>query len=80
MQTNSLFILLTLHPQFIKDANGKKSMVVLSAKEFESIMEELEDIEDVRLYDEAKKNDDGTRIPAEEVFKMIEEKRNKNKL
>lgn len=77
MQTDSLFILLTLHPQFIKDANGKKSMVVLSAKEFDKLMEELEDIEDVRLYDEAKKEDDGWRIPAAEAFKMIEAKRKK---
>ena len=45
--------MLTLNPQFIKDSKGKKSLVVLSAKEFESIMEELDAIEDVRLYDEA---------------------------
>jgi hypothetical protein len=78
MQTNNLTILLSLHPQFIKDAKGKNAMVVLSAKEYESIMEELDMIEDVRLYDEAKKEDDGERIPMEEAFKMIEAKR-KNK-
>ena len=33
------------------------------------------DIEDVRLYDEAKKNDTGERIPMKEAFKMIEAKR-----
>ncbi len=54
--------MLTLHPQYIKDTNGDKSLVILSAKEFDSIMEELEDLEDVRLYDEAKKNDTGERI------------------
>ena len=43
-------------------------MVILPASEFERIMEELEDMEDVRLYDEAKKNDTGERIPAAEVF------------
>jgi PHD/YefM family antitoxin component YafN of YafNO toxin-antitoxin module len=78
MQNNNIIIMLTLHPQFIKDADGKKSMVVLSAKEYEEIMEELDMIEDVRLYDEAKKEDDGERIPMEEAFKMIEAKR-KNK-
>jgi PHD/YefM family antitoxin component YafN of YafNO toxin-antitoxin module len=67
--------MLTLNPQFIKDSKGKNSLVVLSAKEFESIMEELDAIEDVRLYDEAKANDTGERISMEEAFKMIEENR-----
>lgn len=69
--------MLTLHPQYIKDAEGNNSLVVLSTKEFETIMEELEDLEDVRLYDEAKKNDTGERIPMNDVFEMIEAKRKK---
>ena len=67
--------MLAIHPQFIKDANGNKSFVILPAKDFESLMEELDDIEDVRLYDEAIKNDTGERISMEEAFKMIEAKR-----
>jgi PHD/YefM family antitoxin component YafN of YafNO toxin-antitoxin module len=70
--------MIALHPQYIKDTNGDKSLVILPAKEFDSLMEELEDIEDVRLYDEAMKNDTGERIPMEEAFRMIEAKR-KNK-
>ncbi|MDR6560084.1 MULTISPECIES: hypothetical protein [unclassified Arcicella] len=54
--------MLTVHPQYIKDANGKKSLVVLPAKEFDAIMEELEELEDIKLYDEAKKEDTGERI------------------
>jgi hypothetical protein len=38
-------------------------------------MEELDMAEDVRLYDEAKKEDDGVRIPMELVFREIKEKR-----
>lgn len=52
-------------------------MVVLSAQEFDTLMEELEDIEDVKLYDEAKKMDTGERIPMEEAFSMIEANRKK---
>ena len=74
MQTNNLFILLSLHPQFIKDAKGKNSMVILSAKEYESIMEELDMIEDVRLYDEAKKEDDGERISLSDYIKSRKKK------
>ncbi len=70
--------MLTVHPQYIKDSNGNKSMVILPAQEFDKLMEELEDFDDIRLYDEAKKNDTGERIPMAEAFRMIEEKR-KNK-
>lgn len=68
-----------LKPQFINDAKGKRSFVILTAKEFDAIIEELEDVEDVRLYNEAKKDDTGERIPLEEAFKMIENKRNEKK-
>ena len=54
--------MLTIHPQFIKDGNGENSLVVLPAKEFNNIMEELEDFIDIQLFDEAKKEDDGQRI------------------
>jgi PHD/YefM family antitoxin component YafN of YafNO toxin-antitoxin module len=54
--------MIAVHPQYINDSNGKKSMVILTLKEFETIMEELEDLEDVRLYDQAKKEDTGERI------------------
>ena len=64
--------MLKVHPQYIKDVDGNKSMVILPAKEFDAIMEAIEDLEDVRLYDEAKKNDDGERVPMDEAFKMIE--------
>ena len=70
--------MVTVHPQYIKDTKGEKSLVVLTTKEFDAIMEELEDMDDVRLYDEAKKNDTHERMPIEEAFKIIEaERRNK---
>ena len=66
-----------LHPQYITDSAGEK-LVVLPIGEYNSILDELEETEDVRLYDEAKKNDNGERILMEDAFKMIEAKR-KNK-
>jgi hypothetical protein len=71
--------MLTIHPQYIKDTKGKNSLVVLPAKEFDIILEELEEMDDIRLYDEAKKNDTGERIPMEQAFKMIEAKRKQKK-
>ncbi|MEN9598569.1 MAG: hypothetical protein RL596_880 [Bacteroidota bacterium] len=70
--------MLTVHPQYINDAQGNKSLVILPATEFDTLMEELEELQDLRLYDEAKKNDTGERIPMEEAFKIIEAKRKNN--
>ena len=64
--------MLTIHPQYIKDANGEKSLVVLPAKEFDLLMEELEDI---KLYDEAKKEDKGERMLFSDYLKN---RKNKN--
>lgn len=66
--------MLTLHPQFIKDANGDKTMVILPAKEFDNILEQLDELEDVRLYDEAKKEDTGERITFSDYVKSRESK------
>jgi hypothetical protein len=68
--------MLTLHPQYIKDTAGK-SLVVLPQHEFDILMEELDELEDIRLYDEAKKNDTGERVPMEEALKIIEANRKK---
>jgi len=68
--------MVTINPQYITDQSGKKTSVILTINDFEAIMEELEDMEDIRLYDEAKKNDTGERIPMTEAFKLIEDQRN----
>jgi hypothetical protein len=67
--------MLTLHPQFIKDSTGNRSLVVLTAEEFDAIMEELNDLEDVQLHDKAKKNYTGEQIPLKDVLLMTEEKK-----
>ncbi len=68
--------MLTVHPQYITDTAGKK-LVVLPIKEFKTMMDELEDLDDIRLYDEAKAANEPS-IPINEAFKLIEAKR-KNK-
>ena len=61
---------MTLHPHYVTDSNGKAVSVLLPMKEFKSI---LEDLEDIKLYDKSKKNDDGVRIPMDEAFRKNEE-------
>jgi PHD/YefM family antitoxin component YafN of YafNO toxin-antitoxin module len=66
--------MLTVTPHYITDKTGKKISVVLPMKDFKAIMEELEELEDIRLYDEAKKSNEPS-IPIDDAFKMIEAKR-----
>ena len=51
-----------VNPRYITDNTGRKISVVLPMKDFKTIMEELEELENIRLYDEAKKEDTGERI------------------
>lgn len=66
--------MLTLSPKYITDNKGKKISVVLPIKDFNAIIEDLEDLEDIRLYDEAKKSNEPS-VPIDQAFKMIEAKR-----
>ena len=53
--------MLKLHPQYITDSVGKK-LVILPHNEFNTILEELEELEDIQLFDLSKKEDNGERI------------------
>ncbi|MDP8948645.1 MAG: hypothetical protein M3N00_00130 [Actinomycetota bacterium] len=40
--------------RYVVDENGKRVSVILPVEEYERLLEELEEPEDIRLYDEAK--------------------------
>lgn len=63
--------MLTINPKYITDQEGNKISVVISLKEFESMIEMLDELEDVRIYDKAKLSDDPS-IPIDEAFELIE--------
>lgn len=65
--------MVNIHPQYINDNTGKK-MVVLLKKEFDSLMELVDELEDISTYDEAKKNDDGKRIKFSDYIKKRKDK------
>jgi len=65
-----------LNPQYITDDKGKKLSVVLSMKEYRKIIEDLEELEDIRQYDEAKTLNEPS-IPIDKAFRQIEAKRKK---
>ncbi len=68
--------MLTVNPQYITDKKGKKISAVLSMKEFKTIIEGLEELEDIKLYDESK-NDNEPAITKSKAMAMIEAERKK---
>lgn len=64
--------MIKINPQFITDKEGNKISVILPVKEFEKLIEALDDIEDIQLYDEAKKEEDGERILFSDYIKARE--------
>lgn len=64
---------MTLNPQYITDKAGNRNAVVLPIKEYNRLLEELEELKewkDLQLYDEAKKSDDGTRVTFDKYIKQ----------
>ena len=54
--------------KFIKNKKGQKVSVVLDIKEYEKLMEDLEELDAIRAYDAAKASDE-TPIPYEQVLR-----------
>lgn len=63
--------MLAINPKYITDQAGNKISVVISVKEFESIIEKIEELEDIKLYDQVKKSDESS-LPIDEAFVLIE--------
>ena len=66
--------MISVHPQYIIDNKGKKSFVILPAKEFDTLLENMEELEDIRLYDQAKNEDNGERILFSDYIKNRKQK------
>ena len=68
--------MLTINPQFITDTKSVKLSVVLPIKDFEVIIDELAELDDIKLYVETVKCSEPS-IPIDEALKMIEQNRQK---
>jgi len=60
--------------QFLVDENGQKVAVVISIKDYEEMLEELEDVEAIREFDEALASGE-TPVPFDEAIARIEQNR-----
>ncbi len=61
-----------LNPQFVIDKENKPKAVLLTMSEWEQIVEDLEELDDIRAYDAAKVGHQDT-IPFEQAVREIEE-------
>jgi PHD/YefM family antitoxin component YafN of YafNO toxin-antitoxin module len=61
-----------LHPQFVVDENKKPQAVILPVTEWEQVIEDLEELDDIRAYDQAKTGCQEA-IPFEQAVREIEE-------
>jgi hypothetical protein len=61
--------------QYITDTRGRKVSVILPIRDYRKMLEKLEELEDIRAYDEAVSGNEES-IPAEQAFAEIEAKRN----
>ena len=63
--------MVAIHPEFVVDEKNEKKAVVLPFAEWQQIMEELEELEDIRSFDEAKSRTSDP-VPFEAVVERIE--------
>ena len=63
-----------LKPQFVTNEKGRKIFVVLSMKEFNWLIDKIDELEDNKLYNRAKKKDNGERILLKDYIKIRNKK------
>ena len=69
---------MTLNEHFVIDAKGKKVSVLLPIKEYKKLLDDLEELEDIKAYDNAA-NGKQEFIPLDKALKEIEATRKKKK-
>jgi PHD/YefM family antitoxin component YafN of YafNO toxin-antitoxin module len=68
--------MVSLNENFVIDKKGHKVGVFLDIKTYAHLVEEIEELEDIRAFDEAKAAKDQA-IPFEQAIREIERKRKK---
>jgi PHD/YefM family antitoxin component YafN of YafNO toxin-antitoxin module len=64
--------MLSLHPQYVIDEQKHPQAVLLTLTEWGQIMDELEELDDIRAYDRAKSTS-GVSVPFAQAVREIEE-------
>ena len=70
--------MISIDPKVRKDANGKTKSVTLTAEDWHQVLDELEELDDIRAFDQAVAEDSPS-IPFEEALAEIERMFTENK-
>lgn len=63
--------MVTVHPEYVVDEQQRRKAVLLPVAEWESILDELENLDDIRAYDAAKSGPQDT-VPFEHAVREIQ--------
>ncbi len=63
--------MVNVHPEFVVDEKQHRKAVLLPIDEWEQIVQELEELDDIRAYDDAKSGPRET-IPFDDTVREIE--------
>ena len=66
--------MINIRERFVVDENGKRTAVLLELDRYEDLLEAQEELESIRLFDEAKTSNDEA-IPFSQATAEIEESR-----
>jgi hypothetical protein len=64
--------MVTVHPEYVVDAQENRKAVLLPFSEWAQVVEELDELDDIRAFDEAKAGPQD-RIPFEQAVREIQE-------
>ena len=64
--------MVTVHPEYVVDAQENRKAVLLPFSEWAQVVEELDELDDIRAFDEAKSGPQD-RIPFEQAVREIQE-------
>ena len=64
-------------PRYLVDENGRRVGVILDIKEYEKLLADLEELQDIRAYDEAMASGDEA-IPLGQALEEIERSRGRD--
>ena len=63
--------MITIHPEYVVDEHQKRKAVVVPAAEWDLVLSELEELDDIRAYDAAQPHA-ADRIPFEQAVREIQ--------
>jgi len=66
--------MIAVHPEYVVDKENHPKAVLLPMTDWEKVVEELEELEDIRAYDKAK-SVPGESVPFEQAVREIERSR-----